>query len=87
MEGGEGSQNHQFDMGHLQHQYQDHLGQVQQVMNDNRQNLNIVNSLNDKSQEEVKQSDNGVVYVQANNNGVYQSPSKQELQPSENRSH
>jgi hypothetical protein len=45
-------------------------------MNDNRQNLNIVNSLNDKSQEEVKQSDNGVVYVQANNNGVYQSPSK-----------
>ena len=46
-------------------------------MNDNRQNLNIVNSLNDKSQEEVKQSDNGVVYVQQqNNNGVYQSPSK-----------
>jgi len=46
-------------------------------MNDNRQNLNIVNSLNDKSQEEVKQSDNGVVYVQQqNNHGVYQSPSK-----------
>ena len=48
-------------------------------MNDNRQNLNIVNSLNDKSQEEVKQSDNGVVYVQQqNNNGVayQQSPSK-----------
>ena len=58
MEGGEGSQSHshQFDIGHLQHQYQEyHQGQMQQqVMNDNRQNVNIVNSLNDRSQEEVK---------------------------------
>jgi hypothetical protein len=57
MDGGEGSQNHQFDIGHLQHQYQNHLGQVQQVMNDNRQNVNIVNSLNDRIQEEVKETD------------------------------
>jgi hypothetical protein len=56
MEGGEGSQSHshQFDIGHLQHQYQEYQGQIQQVMNDNRQNVNIVNSLNDRSQEEVK---------------------------------
>jgi hypothetical protein len=53
MEGGEGSQSHshQFDM---QHQFQEYHGQMQQVMNDNRQNVNIVNSLNDRSQEEVK---------------------------------
>jgi hypothetical protein len=53
MEGGEGSQSHshQFDM---QHQYQQEYQQMQQVMNDNRQNVNIVNSLNDRSQEEVK---------------------------------
>jgi phosphoglycerate-specific signal transduction histidine kinase len=59
MEGGEGSQSHshQFDIGHLQHQYQEYQGQMQQVMNDNRQNVNIVNSLNDRIQEEVKESD------------------------------
>ena len=63
MEGGEGTQNNQFDIGHLQHQamYKEYQPQVLQVMDDYRQNVNKVNSLNEQSQEEVKQNENNEV--------------------------